>query len=65
MVKVKQKVSGAFRTQTGAETFCSIRNYISTVRKQGCSVMEVIQRLCLATPSCLFHLMVCLSSYLN
>lgn len=42
MVKVKQKISGAFRTQTGAETFCAIRSYISTVRKHGCNVINAI-----------------------
>jgi transposase len=42
MVKVKQKVSGAFRTRTGAETFCIIRSYISTVRKQGRNVIDAI-----------------------
>ena len=42
MVKVKQKVSGAFRTRPGAETFCAIRSYISTVRKHGLNVIDAI-----------------------
>ncbi len=42
MIKVKQKVSGTFRTRCGAETFCAIRSYISTVRKQGHDVMQAL-----------------------
>jgi transposase len=42
MVKVKQKVSGTFRTQSGADTFCEIRSYISTVRKQGHNVIDAM-----------------------
>jgi transposase len=42
MVKVKQKVSGSFRTRKGAETFCAIRSYISTVRKHGVNVIDAI-----------------------
>lgn len=42
MVKVKQKVSGTFRTQSGADNFCAIRSYISTVRKHKRNVIEAI-----------------------
>jgi transposase len=43
MMKAKQKVSGTFRTFEGASTFCSIRGYISTARKNGCRVINAIQ----------------------
>jgi transposase len=43
MMKVKQKISGTFRTRQGAERFCRIRGYISTARKNGRNVIEAIQ----------------------
>ena len=43
MIKLKQKISGCFRTKTGAEIFCRIRSYISTIRKQGYNIIDSIQ----------------------
>jgi transposase len=50
MMKVKQKISGAFRTPEGADMFCAIRSYISTVRKQGGKVIQAIYDALLGQP---------------
>lgn len=43
MTKVQQKISGSFRSFQGAKTFCRIRSYISTVKKNSISVIDAIQ----------------------
>lgn len=43
MIKVKTKVSGGFRTLTGAQTFLALRGYISTVRKNGLRVFTALR----------------------
>ena len=42
MPKLKQKTSGCFRTVTGAESFCTIRSYVATLRKQGRNVFDAL-----------------------
>jgi len=40
MPKVKQKVSGCFRTLQGAKNYCVIRSYCDTMHKQGANIFE-------------------------
>jgi len=50
MIKVRQKISGCFRTLRGAQVFCRIRSYLSTCRKQGRNVWEAIQMAVIGQP---------------
>ena len=40
--KVQQKISGTFRSATGVTAFCRIRSYLSTMHKQGHSMLSAL-----------------------
>jgi transposase len=44
MMKVKQKISGGFRSSEGAETFCNVRSVISTTRKKGLDLFDTLSQ---------------------
>ena len=50
MIKVQQKVSGCFRSTDGAEHFCRIRGYISTLRKQGSGILSALRSVFIGNP---------------
>ncbi len=50
MTKVREKISGCFRTSTGAERFCRIRGYISTLRKQGMPIFSALGHAIIGDP---------------
>jgi len=44
MMKVRQKISGGFRSSEGAADFATIRSFLSTAKKQGWSIIEALIR---------------------
>ncbi len=49
MMKLKQKISGGFRSVEGAQQFSRIRGYVSTLKKQGLNVLEALKQVFLAS----------------
>jgi len=50
MIKVKQKISGCFRTLPGAQCFARIRGYLSTCRKQGQNLWDACFQAAIGQP---------------
>ncbi len=50
MIKVQQKISGTFRSCNGATAFCIIRSYLSTMKKQGRSMLSALAAVFQGTP---------------
>ena len=50
MVKLRQKVSGCFRSADGAKHFCRIRGYLSTLRKQGADILNALHSVFTGNP---------------
>jgi transposase len=42
MPKLKQKVSGCYRTFAGAQAYCSIRSYLGTLQKRSIDLMQAL-----------------------
>ena len=43
MTKVRQNISGCFRTEEGAENFCTLRTVTETARKQGWDILQTLK----------------------
>jgi transposase len=43
MMKVKQKISGCFRTAAGAQDFATLRTVLSTAGKQGWNILQTLR----------------------
>jgi hypothetical protein len=50
MVKLRQKISGGFRTWAGAQRFCAIRSYLSTSAKHGLNFFDALVMLAEGQP---------------
>lgn len=50
MLKLQQKIAGCFRTIEGVITFCRVRSYLSSARKQGRSLLAAIEHALKGSP---------------
>jgi transposase len=50
MFKVQQKISGCFRADAGAEAYCRIRSFLSTLRKRRQTLLQALQAVFIGHP---------------
>ncbi|MBN1511318.1 MAG: IS66 family transposase [Phycisphaerae bacterium] len=50
MMKLRQKISGTFRSFDALVNFCRIRGYVSTARKNGLNALDALQRVFIGNP---------------
>lgn len=50
MIRLQQKISGGWRTETGADAFLSVRSYLSTARKHHRNALDVLTELFTGSP---------------
>lgn len=50
MMKLRQKISGCFRTHDGAAMFCDLRSYLSTMQKQGVHLLTALRFAMVGSP---------------
>jgi len=50
MAKLKEKISGCFRSKYGSEDFYLVRSYISTAHKNGQPILDAIYLALIGTP---------------
>ncbi|ABW33436.1 transposase, putative (plasmid) [Acaryochloris marina MBIC11017] len=50
MMKLKQKISGCFRSLAGGQQFCRVHGYISTLRKQDIPLLNAFRVIFASNP---------------
>jgi transposase len=50
MMKLRQKISGTFRSREALVDFCRIRGYVSTARKNGLNALDALRRVFAGNP---------------
>ena len=50
MMKLRQKISGTFRSFTALVDFCRIRGYVATARKHDLNALDALRRVFAGNP---------------